>query len=70
MDEVIIGCMSPKSGCAGSVLNLLEMDGFNHKVKVRRGVLETECAGLMRQFFRELRLRLKEEKNAAASLDG
>lgn len=62
MDEVIIGCMSPKSGCAGSILNLLEMDGFNHKVKVRRGVLEEECAALMRQFFRELRVRLKEEK--------
>jgi len=63
MDEVIIGCMSPKSGCAGSVLNLLEMDGWNHKVKVTTGVLEEECAALMKQFFRELRVRVKEEKN-------
>ncbi len=62
MDEVIIGCMSPKSGCAGSVLNLLEMDGFNHKVRVRTGVLEAECAELMKRFFRELRARLKKEK--------
>ena len=62
MDEVIIGCMSPKSGCAGSVLNLLEMDGFNHKVKVTRGILEEECSALMSRFFRELRQRLKEEK--------
>ena len=62
MDEVVIGCMSPKSGCAGSVLNLLEADGFNHKVRVRTGVLEEECAELMTRFFRELRARLKKEK--------
>lgn len=64
MDEVIIGCMSPKSGCAGSVINLLEMDGWNHKVKVTCGVLEEECASLMKQFFKELRVRVKEEKAA------
>ena len=65
MDEVIIGCPSPKSGCAGSIINLLEMDGWNHKVKVTFGVLEEECAGLMKQFFKELRVRVKEEKEAA-----
>lgn len=68
MDEVVIGCMSPKSGCAGSVINLLEMDGFNHKVRVTRGVLEEECQTLMREFFRELRARLKEEKSAKTAL--
>ncbi len=62
MDEVVIGCMSPKSGCAGSVLNLLEMDCWNHKVRVRTGVLEDECSELMTRFFRELRLKVKEEK--------
>ena len=62
MDEVIVGCMSPKSGCAGSVLNLLETDGFNHKVQVRTGVLGEECSALMTRFFRELRERLKKEK--------
>ncbi len=68
MDEVIIGCMSPKSGCAGSVINLLEMDGFNHKVKVTKGVLEDVCQTLMRDFFRELRVRLKEENSAKTAL--
>ena len=68
MDEVIIGCMSPKSGCAGSVINLLEMDGFNHKVRVTTGVLEEVCQTLMRDFFRELRARLKEEKSAKTAL--
>lgn len=51
----VIGCMSPKSGCAGSVMNLLEEKRFNHQVEVRRGVMEDKCASLMSEFFRELR---------------
>ena len=39
--RVVVGCMNPKAGCAGSVINLLEMEGFNHKVKVETGVLVT-----------------------------
>ena len=48
----MIGCMNPKAGCAGSVLNLLQMTGFNHQVDVERGVLEEECSQLLKQFFR------------------
>lgn len=57
IDECVIGCMNPKAGCAGSVTNILEMDGFNHKVKVSRGILEDECSFLMKNFFKELRSR-------------
>ena len=53
----VIGCMNPKAGCAGSVTNLFEMDGFNHKVEVTRGVLEEECSGMLKTFFKELRER-------------
>ncbi len=53
--EVIIGCMNPKAGCAGSVINLLDMDGFNHRVKITNGVMESECSELMKNFFKELR---------------
>ena len=53
--EVVIGCMNPKAGCAGSVINLLNMDGFNHRVDVTKGVLEEECSGMMKQFFADLR---------------
>jgi len=60
--ECVIGCMNPKAGCAGSVLNLLEMQGFNHQVQVRRGVLEQDCSDLMKRFFRELRQRDKERR--------
>ncbi len=60
--ECVIGCMNPKAGCAGSVTNLLEMDGFNHKVTVRRGILEEECSNMLKTFFRELRVRDAERK--------
>ncbi|MCI8551271.1 MAG: nucleoside deaminase [Lachnospiraceae bacterium] len=62
MTEVVIGCMNPKAGCGGSILNLLEMPEFNHQVKVVRGIMEEECSALLKNFFKELRLRLKEEK--------
>ena len=54
--------MNPKAGCAGSVLNLLEMDGFNHKVKVTRGVLEEECSHMLSAFFADLREEKKRLK--------
>ena len=60
--ECVIGCMNPKAGCAGSVTNLLEMDGFNHKVIVRRGILEEECSNMLKTFFRELRVWDAERK--------
>ena len=61
----MIGCMNPKAGCAGSVTNLLEMSGFNHRVNVRRGILENECSEMLSAFFRELRERKRKEKQDA-----
>ncbi len=61
--EAVIGSMNPKAGCAGSVLNILEMEGFNHQVNVRRGVMEEECSRMLSGFFRALREKKKAEKN-------
>ena len=60
--RVVVGCMNPKAGCAGSVLDLLHIAQFNHQAELETGVLEEECSQLMKQFFRELRQRKKEEK--------
>lgn len=60
--EVVMACMNPKAGCGGSVLNILEMPQFNHQVNVVRGVMEEECSGMLKQFFKELRERNKLEK--------
>ena len=62
IDEVVIGAMNPKAGCAGSVMNLLEAEGFNHKVKITKGILEEECSRMLSDFFRELREEKKRRK--------
>ena len=53
--RVVAGCMNPKAGCAGSVLNILNTPGLNHKVEFTKNVLEKECSNLLQDFFRELR---------------
>ena len=60
--EAVIGCMNPKAGCAGSILNVLEMPEFNHQVTVTRGIMEQECSEMLKTFFAELRIRNKAEK--------
>lgn len=60
--NVVIGSMNPKAGCAGSVLNILEMEEFNHQVCVTRGVLQEECSQMLSAFFRELREKKKQLK--------
>ena len=60
--RVVIGSMNPKAGCAGSVLNLLQEDGFNHQVEVESGMLGEECSAMLSDFFRRLRALQKERK--------
>ena len=60
--KVVIGSMNPKAGCAGSVLNVLKTDGFNHQVEVETGVLGAECSEMLSSFFRELRKIKKARK--------
>ena len=62
MKKVVIGCMNAKAGCAGSVLNLLQMTQFNHQVEIERSELEVECSAMLSQFFQELRERKKKRK--------
>ena len=61
IDRAVIGSMNPKAGCAGSVLNILEMPQFNHQVEVTRGVLQDECSQMLSGFFRQLREKKREE---------
>lgn len=62
MDRVVMGSMNPKAGCGGSILNILEMEEFNHQAIVERGVMEEECTEILTKFFKELRVRNKIEK--------
>ena len=53
--KVVMGCMNPKAGCAGSVLDMLHQPGFNHQVETEAGLLGEECSGLLKNFFKALR---------------
>ena len=62
--NAVIGSMNKKAGCAGSILNILEMKEFNHRVNVTRHVLDEECSTLLSSFFTKLRIEKKSgEKN-------
>jgi len=68
--RVVMACMNPKAGCAGSVLDLFHQDGFNHQVETEVGLMGEECSQMLKDFFRELRKKTKErhakEKEAGA----
>lgn len=53
--RVVVGCMNPKAGCAGSVMNLLQVPQFNHQVELTTGVCQEECSQMLKTFFKELR---------------
>lgn len=57
--NVVMGCMNPKAGCAGSILNILDMPQFNHQVHTINGILEEECSQMLTTFFKELRIKKK-----------
>ena len=60
IDRVVIGAMNPKAGCAGSILNLLQMQQFNHQVEITYDVMQETCSTLLSDFFAELRVKLKQ----------
>ena len=73
ISKVVMAAMNPKAGCAGSVLNLLQMAQFNHQVEIEKGVMEEECSEMLSSFFRRLREKRKQEiaqKKAEEKADG
>ena len=53
--RLVYGAPDPKSGAAGSIMNLVEHEALNHRLAVTHGVLQEESSALLRQFFSELR---------------
>lgn len=58
--RVVIGAKNPKAGCAGSVMNLLQVPAFNHQVEIQYGVCEEECSQMLSDFFSDLRKKKKD----------
>ena len=55
--KIVIGSLNPKAGCAGSIINLFDIDRFNHKVELEicKGSIHEECSLLLKSFFKKLR---------------
>ena len=62
IDRVVIGTTSPKSGCGGTLLNILQNPDFNHQAEVLYDVMREECTEILQRFFKDLRRRNKERK--------
>jgi len=60
--RVVFGAYDPKAGCAGSIVNLLEDDRFNHQVDLTGGVLNEACSYLLKDFFKSIRAKKKEKQ--------
>jgi tRNA(adenine34) deaminase len=57
IEQVVFGTPDPKAGCAGTLMNLLQDDRFNHRADVVSGILQEECSAMLTNFFRTLRER-------------
>ncbi len=55
MKRLVYGTSNNKFGTAGSIINVFEVDNFNHKVEVTKGVMQEECSFIMKKFFKEVR---------------
>ena len=56
---IIYGAGDPKSGACGSALNIADNKGLNHRARIIGGVLQDDCAGLLKEFFRKKRVNAK-----------
>jgi len=60
--RVVMGALSDKAGCAGSVMDILKNPGFNHQVEVEKGILQEKCSEMLKSFFIDLRKKNKDDK--------
>lgn len=63
IENLYIGAMDPKAGACGSVFNIPDEERLNHRIHVETGIMEEECAGMMKAFFAQLRNRKKKKKS-------
>ena len=66
LKKVTFGAFDPKAGTAGTFMNLLQDERFNHQVEVEQGILEDECKTLLQTFFKGLREREQTTKTSTA----
>ena len=53
--RLVYGSKDPKSGACGTVVNIINNNKLNHRIKVKSGILEKECSFLLKKFFKKKR---------------
>ena len=61
MKRIVYGAAEPKAGACGSVCSLHEMTAYNHRLQTQGGVLADQASALIKDFFRAVRQRKKEQ---------
>ena len=62
IEKLYIGTMDPKGGACGSVFNIPEERRLNHQIEIETGIMQEECSGIMKEFFKKLRTKKSEER--------
>jgi tRNA(adenine34) deaminase len=55
IENLFFGASDPKTGACGSVVNIANHKKLNHRIKVTKGILESECSSLLKEFFKQKR---------------
>jgi tRNA(adenine34) deaminase len=63
--HLVFAAFDPKAGACGSVHNVVQKEELNHRVEITAGILEPEGRVLLKDFFRDLREKAKQKKEAA-----
>jgi tRNA(adenine34) deaminase len=58
LKNLYFGASDPKTGACGSVINIVNHRKLNHRVKIMPGILQAECSGLLKEFFRKKRIKV------------
>jgi len=66
--RLVFGARDEKTGAAGSLLDVLGHPGMNHQVQIEEGILATECAAMLSDFFRHRRAEKKAQRLAGKTL--
>jgi len=61
--NLYLGAKDPKTGACGSIVNIVNHKKLNHRIKVSKGILEEECAAILKDFFWKKRSKLNSKRN-------
>jgi tRNA(adenine34) deaminase len=59
MNTIVFGASDDKAGSCGTLLNIAQHTGLNHRIEIIQGIMETDCSEILQRFFKSVRHRTK-----------